>query len=227
MTLIEIDDDLWRAQDPSAARLRPRHRRWLWCAVLGALLLAVAPPMLARAGAFRPQLRSAEVGWDGDFVEPDGRREPALTGNSPSSDVTGTVGITNTGWVTLRILGVSVAGPGFRLDHAAARPVESDGDDSSAPGWPGGTGSLAVLAPGRTALVTLSFHITDCHAVAPAPRDMTVRVESWRGVQAVTVALPTLHHDRGGWFITDPGDPQGISSIRYLADASCGVDMGA
>jgi len=218
MSSTQISDDLWQHQDPTAARLSRRARRWLWLSALAALIVVFALPAAMHAGAFEPQVRATDDGWNGAFISPAGVSDFATSGGKVSSYVLGTLTIRNTGSSTVRVLDITVAGNGFRFDHAAVG-ASGSGLTLSAGSFP------RTVTPRGTADFTLYFHITDCHAVSADPQLATIRVDSWRGIQTARVALPTVRHLQGGWTVTSPADPQGISSVRYLADAVCGIGM--
>ena len=67
--------------------------------------------------------------------------------------------------------------------------------------------------------------IASAEPVSAAQQFATIRIDSWRGHQSKRVALPTVRHFGGGWALNSPTDPQAISSVRYLADAVCGIGM--
>jgi hypothetical protein len=217
----QISDDLWQRQDIAAPRLSRRTHYWLWSSALAVLIVVLVLPMALRAGAFGPQLRSTNDGWIGRFIDSASRSDFAMSGAAVSSYVSGTFEIVNGGTAPVRVIDITVHGDGFRFDHASAGVIAHAG-------VPLGARATSVrVAPHRLANFTLYFHITDCHAVSGGQQFATVRLDSWRGIQTARVALPTIRHDQGGWAITSPADPQGVSSVRYLADAVCGIGMTA
>jgi hypothetical protein len=63
--------------------------------------------------------------------------------------------------------------------------------------------------------------ITDCRVVGSP--DVVVTVDSWRGVQTVSLPMPRFRHNGLGWSVATADDPEGIGATRYLADLVCGV----
>lgn len=222
MSSTQISDDLWQRQDPAAARLPRRTRHWLWLSAIAVLIVVIALPAASHAGAFKPQIRATDRGWNGMFISATGTSDPAMSGGTVSADVSGTTAIVNAGSLTVRILDITVSGTGFRFDHATVGDTHIDGDTVHPGGRLLAPVAPVTLAPGATLDITLFLTITDCHAVPAAQQFATIHIDSWRGNQTVRAALPTVRHLQGGWAVTSPADPQGISSLRYLADAVCG-----
>jgi hypothetical protein len=225
MSSTQISDELWQHQDPAAARLSRRARHWLWLSALAALIVVLALPAALHAGAFEPQVRATDRGWNGMFIDSSGGTESATFGGAISADVSGTTTIVNAGSLTVRVLSITIAGDGFRFDHATVGDTYVDGDTVHPGGRRLTPAAPAILTAGAALDITLFLTITDCHAVPAAQQFATIRIDSWRGIQTVRVALPTVRHIQGGWEVTTPADPQGISSLHYLADAVCGIGM--
>jgi len=223
MSSTQISDELWQRQDPAAARLPRWARRWL--SALAALLVVFALPVAMHAGAFEPQVRATDRGWNGMFIESAGGTDSAIFGGAIATDVSGTTAIVNAGSSTVRVLSITVAGDGFRFDHATVGNTTVDGETVRPGGQLLTPAAPATLTAGAALDVTLFLTITDCHAVPAVQQFATIRIDSWRGIQTVRVALPTVRHLQGGWEVTTPDDPQGISSLHYLADAVCGIGM--
>jgi hypothetical protein len=225
MSTTRISDDVWQRQDPAAAQLPQRAFHRLVRTATAVLIVVISLPVALHAGVFQPQVRATYLGWGGTFVYPDGDQTTAMFGKKVSADVTGSTTIVNDGWSTVRVLGVTITGAGFRFDHATVGDTHTVGDTVHPGGVTLTPEAPVTLPPGESLAITLFFTITDCHAVPAAPQFATIHIDSWRGNQTVRVALPTVRHLRGGWRVTSPADPQGVSSVRYLADAVCGIAM--
>jgi hypothetical protein len=179
---------------------------------------------LHAAGAFGPRLRATNDGWNGFMVAVDGTRSTAMVGGTSSREVGGTVTIRNDGSVEVRIVDAAMSGVGFRFERATAGGA-AFGNLNHAGVHPVSVTAPLRLGPHHTVTLTLFLQITDCHAVAPTGAAVSLRVDSWRGVQTVVIPVPTVVHSYGGWTVVPASRQGAISSVRYLADVSCGIDM--
>jgi hypothetical protein len=220
MTATQVSDEVWRKQDPSAARLRPWTLLRLFFLLLFIAAITAAAPIAVHTGVFQPQIHSTYGGWLGLVIEPDGTLANAVGPVPANPHVRGLLRIVNDGWTPARLVGISVTGPGFTFEHAAVTTV-----DGRHEGRIIGPNAHIALGPHDYIDMTLDFYIDDCHAVRAGTQYATVRVQDWRGTRAVSVPLPSIDHVGDGWAVTTIDDPHAVSSVRYLADAICGVDM--
>lgn len=76
------------------------------------------------------------------------------------------------------------------------------------------------MSPGADTPLIIDGHITDGRRVGdPAT---TITVDSWRGVQTVTVPLPRIRRKHGGWQITTASDPE--AQGRSIASRPAAAD---
>jgi hypothetical protein len=124
--------------------------------------------------------------------------------------------VENRGWQSVRIVG---AGD----DRAGVRTLRATVDN--APLTPQ---SPYVVDPGGTVKIALVLQFTDCWAVSDQPWPIPIRVARPWGTHAIHVFHRPIRaaSDRGGWSVTDRGDPHAVEWQRWIADDICAIPYG-
>src|SRR2546423_3242513 len=149
-----VSDEVWAALDPKAGAIRGAELKRL---AVGAVLLVVV--LVGAALLWVSGLVHSRLAWS--YAEGYGAQ---TRDRIFATDV----GILNNGWTDVRITGVGQDGPGLKLIDVSDRPNISTDAGRKPP---------FTLHPGQTAVVSLSYQVTDCAAVPSGAFDVPVRVE--------------------------------------------------
>lgn len=169
-----VSDEVWSQLDPTAGTLSRGQRRRAVMVAAAVVTVLTAGFAVDRSGVVR-----AHVDYSAD------------SGNSGEASPTSKffdrqVPVRNTGWTTVRVTGVGKDGPGLRL----VRPGDTAGFPKNWAPLPGATAVPFDLHPGQTAIVHVTYQVTDCTAVPSGSFPLTLRVDRPWGTQTIDVSLP-------------------------------------
>src|SRR5262245_41277048 len=126
-----VSDEVWRQLDPYAGRLPERTTRQLWWAAAAMSLVLAAAAAVWVSGLVVPQIFASG--------------ESSSSAAAPPLDATIELRIRNHGWVSIRVTGAGLRGPGLRFD--------------------GVTGNFPhTLVPDESMTFTVRYRVTDCAA---------------------------------------------------------------
>lgn len=188
-----VSDEVWAQLDPRAGTLGRGQRRGL---VAGAAAAAV---LVAAGFAADRSVRAHLV------LARDAGYQASTTKDSQGARIlTRQFTVKNTGWTTVRVVGVGQDGPGLRLLGSGTSEIP-------------GAQPPFDLGPGKTAAVVVVYEITDCAAVPTGPFPVAVRVHGLWGTQTLHVALPQEYTGPDGFVINPPM----TEWQKAMADQAC------
>ncbi|GAA1983296.1 hypothetical protein [Catenulispora subtropica] len=194
-----VRDEVWEQLDPRAGALGGKQRKRAAAAVWAAAVLLGAGVAVDYSGVVRAHLaRSADVGTGG----------AALT---TSKVIAQEVAVENTGWTTVRVVGVGQDGPGLRLLGSADPDVRTSGVHGAQPPFD--------LHPGQTKTVAVAYRVTDCEAVPAGAFPVQIRVDRPWGTQTIGISLPQVYDGAGGTAVNPPM----TEWQKDMADRACGL----
>lgn len=167
-----VTDEVWEQLDPHAGTLTRNQRKRLGTVAVAAGLVLAAAFAIDRSGIVRAHVEySADTSFEG-----------AATVNPKI--FTRQIAVKNTGWTTVRVLGIGSDGPGLRL----LAPAEVDAQSKTT----GITQTRLPLAlhPGQTVMMAVAYQVTDCNAVPAGSYPVPVRVDAPWETQTIDISLP-------------------------------------
>ena len=194
-----VRDEVWEQLDPRAGALNGKQSRRAAVAASAAAVLLGAGLGIDYSGVVRAHLvRAADVGTAG----------AALT--TPKVIVE-EVAVKNTGWSTVRVVGVGQDGPGLRLLGPSDPDVRFSGVHGIEPPF--------EVRPGQTETVAVAYRVTDCAAVPTGPFPVQIRVDRFWGTQTIGITPPQVYDGPNGTAV----DPPMTEWQKDMADRACGA----
>lgn len=196
-----VHDDVWDQLDRHAGALSRGQRNRLLAATLTAAVALGAGFAVDRSGVVRARLAlAADAGYEASVS-----LDPKI--------LTRQIVVRNTGWTTIRVVGVGQDGPGLKLLGPADAGGPTKYSDIQ------GTQPPFDLHPGETATLVVVYRVTDCAAVPAGPFPVPVRVDRPWGTQTIRVSLPPTYEGPDGYAV----DPPMTEWQKAMADQACGV----
>lgn len=155
-----LPDETWARLDHTAGRLPVRARRRVAAGVMAAIVFLIATFVLRQSGLARPHLYA---------------RDTLRAAADPvQHTLVQTVILGNSGWRSVRVIGVQPPSAGLRVTSVDGVPVTIGGRSS--------------------ATITVHYAVTDCAAIRTGETPVAYRVHQWWGDMAVTVTSPPWLH---------------------------------